>query len=163
LGASGSIREHRCTNSATFQTKQSRKKSPAISSCPSLICFSNQPMRIIPPLAPQSPQINSRTLSDNTVGRGELAHQHGEAAVADERYALPVGIGELVRNSIWQAVSHSRERARERIHLAASGRHLAREPGGDCARIRGDNCRAILCRPCCKGLSLARRPCREAL
>jgi hypothetical protein len=46
-------------------------------------------------------------------GRGELSHQHGEAAVSHEGDTLPLGIGDLSRNGISEAVGHGGERTRQ--------------------------------------------------
>ena len=52
--------------------------------------------------------------------RDELAHQHREAAVADEGDDLAVGIGDLGRDGVGQARRHRRQVARAReLHAAA--------------------------------------------
>ena len=60
--------------------------------------------------------------------RDEVAHQHREAAVADEGDDLPVGIGDLGADGVGQARRHRRQVARAREHASPAGCGCAAPP-----------------------------------
>ena len=69
----------------------------------------------------------------------ELADQHGEPAVADERHHLPLRVGERRGDRVGQAAGHAGERARAgELHAVAHGQ-VARRPAGVGAGIGGDD------------------------
>ncbi len=69
----------------------------------------------------------------------ELGHEHGEAAVADEADARPVGVGHLRGDGVRQTARHRGQRPRNRVQLPAFDRNVPGPPGGDGARIARDD------------------------
>ncbi len=71
--------------------------------------------------------------------RRDLAHQHGEAAIADDADDLASGIGDGCANAVGQSVGHGGQRAGERELHGAAHLDVARCPGRDGAAVGGDD------------------------
>ena len=71
--------------------------------------------------------------------RDELAHQHREPAVADERDDLAVGEGDLRRVGVGQARRHRRQVARAGELHPAADLDVPGRPGRDRARVGRDD------------------------
>ncbi len=69
----------------------------------------------------------------------DFAHEHGEAAVADDADDLSIGEGDLGGDGVREAAGHGGEVAGARVHLAFFGRHVARPDGGVGAGVGDDD------------------------
>ena len=70
---------------------------------------------------------------------GELAHQHGETAIANEGDGLPARISHCRRNGVGESAGHGRKVARTGELLVPRYIEVAGDPGRDRPGVRGDD------------------------